>query len=250
MKKFVALFVMFCALQGNAQTNCLRTTTSIEGSSFKQFGFSEKIYWRRRLNGENKPKTVYNFCSIYKLDSIWGIGLYGLDIDLMSEQFEKRGENKFRYWNKIRMGFSFMFEKNPRNPPLPAEGICDYINGEIYLNYLHLPHKVRGDRNIKFRRGSFMLFFSATPSKRFEGYLKCKPFGRAWIKPYFKQEYSIKHIGICAEVELNPKGYNKTKTESSKDLYRGFTIFGGPDYNLNNKTYSFSIGIKYDGRNH
>jgi len=247
--KWVALFfVMFCVLQGNAQNIFFRSTSKVEYS--EQINFNQTIYWRKHFNKESGLKTIYNLNSIYKTDSLFGILVYGIDIDMMSDRFEKNKGNTFRYWNKIRMGFGLMFEKNPYNPPFPIETAYNYINAEIYLNYLHLPHSARGDRTTKSRRGSFMIFLLATPSKRFEGYLKIKPFGRVWIKPYFKQEYSIKHISICTEIELNQIGYNKTKAESSKDLYRGFTISCGPEYNLNSKNIYFYLGIKYEGRNH
>ncbi|MFZ2072423.1 MAG: hypothetical protein WA101_03270 [Minisyncoccia bacterium] len=247
MKKIFVLLVMFVALQGNAQTNCFKTTTLIEGSSFKQFSFIEKISWRRRLNRDSQPKTVYNFSSIYKLDSIWGIGLYGLDIDLMSEKFEKKSGNNFRYQNKMRLGFVVMLEKN-----IYYKAPYDFIypNAELYLSYLHLPHKARGDRNTKTRKGSVMIFGSITPTRRISTYIKFKPFGKAWIGLSFKQRFPIPKIGLFAEIELNKRGYDKTKTESSKDLYRGFTIFGGPDYDIKGQSYSFFLGIKYEGRNH
>jgi len=248
MKKIIVLLVMFSALQGNAQNIFLRSSTKVEYS--EQISFDQTIYWRKHFSKESMPKTVYNFHSIYKKDSLLGILLYGIDIDMMSDKFEKSKGNSFRYWNKIRMGFGLMLERNPYNPPFPIETAYNYINAEIYLSYLHLPRSSRGDRNTKSRRGSFALFLLATPSKRFEGYLKFKPFGRAWIKPYFKQEYSIKHIGICTEIELNQRGYDKTKSESSKDIYKGFTIFCGPEYNLDSKNIYFYAGIKYDGRNH
>lgn len=250
MKKIIVLLVMFCALQGNAQNIFLRSSSSIEISTSKQINFAETVYWQRRFNRESQPKTAYHSFSVYKLDSVWGIGIYGLDIDMMSEKFDKRRANSFRYWNKMRMGFSLMLEANPRYFPLPMEEAYNYINGELYFSYLHLPRLSRGDRMTKSRRGSFMIFLSATPSQRFEGYLKFKPLGRIWIKSYFKQEYSIRRIGLCAEVELNQRGFDKTKTESSKDLYRGFIIWGGPEYNLNTGSVSFYLGIKYEGRNH
>lgn len=251
MKKlFVALFVMLCALQGNAQNIFFRTSSSIEGSTPKQINFAETVYWQRRFNRESQPKTAYYFVSIYKLDSVVGVQIYGLDIDMMSDKFDKRRANSFRYWNKMRMGFSLMLEANPRHFPLPIETAYEYINAELYFSYLHLPRLSRGDRMTKSRRGSFVVFLSATPSQRFEGYLKFKPLGRAWIKSYFKQEYSIRHVSLCAEIELNSRGFDKTKTESSKDLYRGFTIFVGPEYNLNANSVSFHLGIKYEGRNH
>jgi len=247
MKKFVALFVMFCALQGSAQTNCFRTTTSIEGSSFKQFSFSEKIYWRKKFNKENQPKTVYNFNSIYKLDSVWGLGIYGLDIDLMSEKFEKNSENSFRYRNKMRLGFVIMLEKN-----IYYKASYDFIypNAKLYISYLHLPCKARGDRNTKNRQGSVMVYGSMTPTRRILAYAKFKPFGNVWIGLSFKQRFPVPKIGLFTEIQFNKRGYDKTKTESSKDLYRGFTIFCGSDYDIKGHNYSFSIGIKYDGRNH
>jgi hypothetical protein len=269
MKKIVILFVMLvCALQSNAQT-LLRSSTTLEGTSFSttpdftetsylsRTNVDQTIYWRKRYNRDSQEKSVYNFHSIYKRDSILGIRLYGIDIDMMSEKFEKRKANTFRYWNKIRLGFSLMIEGNPKHEMYPIEEFYYYIDAEIYFSYLHLPKSARGDRETKARRGAYMLFIMANSSQRMDSYylkmdayFKVKPFQNVWLNLYYHQEYLVQRVSILAEVELNKRGYDKTKVESSKDLYRGITIFGGPEMNVDTKQISLRLGMKCDLRNH
>ena len=272
MKKLVLLFVvLLCALQGNAQL--LRSSTLIETSVFAvtpdfvnpnyldHTNIDQTIYWRRRYNGDSQEKTVYNFHSIFKRDSIIGVRVYGIDVDMMTDVFEKQGANSFRYWNKLRMGFTLILQKNPKLPDYPSDQFYNYINGEMYLSYLHLLRGARGDRMTKSRRGSFMAFFLITPTFRIDIHCKIN-LGSVWMKGYYNQEYgniwekeywsSINRprVGLCAEWETNPRGYDKTKVHSSKDLYRGFTLVFGPEYDLHTKEISLRVGMKWDLRNH
>ncbi len=272
MKKLVCLLVMLsCALLGNAQH--LRSSTLFESSAFAttasfdspnyldHTNIDQTIYWRRKYNGDSQEKTVYNLHSIFKRDSIIGMRVYGIDIDMMTDVFEKKGANMFRYWNKLRLGFTLILQKNPKLPDYPSDQFYNYLNGEIYLSYLHLPRIARGDRMTKSRRGSFMLFFLLTPTFRMDAHMKVN-FGGVWMKGYYYQEYgnifatryweSINRprIGLCAEWETNKRGYDKTKVHSSKDIYRGFTLVFGPEYNLHSSEISLRLGMKWDLRNH
>jgi len=260
MKKLViVLVVLLCALQSNAQA--LRSSTLIETSPYAfstgenepgyldRTSMDQTIYWRQKFNAESQAKTIYHLQSIFKRDSMIGVRLYGMDIDMMSDAFEKKGANRFRYWNKLRLGFTLILEKNRHRPDYPLEEFYNYLDGEFYIHYLHLSQSTRGDRTTRFRRGSFAIFLLATPSRRIDAYVKVNV-GGVWLKPYYFQEYGIPRVGFCAEWETNPKGYSKTKCHSSKDLYRGVTLIGGTEMNLDTRQISLRLGVKLDMRNH
>jgi len=269
MKKLVFLLVMLvCALQGNAQL-LLRTTFTGDisaislGSDFKNPSYGEKpdleesFFYRKRYNREDREKTVYNLFSVYKRNAVVGSCIYGLDIDMMSENFERSKPNTFRYWNKIRMGFKLLVETNPGYKNLPLIG---YLNAEFYGSYLHLPHSARGDQTTKERKGSFMLFLLTTPSSftqffetnsltKFLGYMKYNA-GSVWIKAYWRQGQTVGYTGMQAEWEINPKGYGGNKVESSKDTYRGITLFGGLEYQVQPNRISMTLGVYITSENH
>lgn len=261
MKKIALLVLLFGALQSNAQT-LIKSSTSIEGGVFslgfdlhdKTYGdrlnIDQTIYWRRRYSDESKEKTVYNFNSLYKRDSIIGVCLYGIDIDMMAEAFETRKANTFRYWNKLRLGGALLLEKNPKWPDYSLEECYNYFNAEIYISYQHIPHSARGDRTTKVRRGSYMFFALATPTKKFDVYFKVKPIGSTWVKCYYYREYDMSRVGISFEIEAKARGYDKIIVASSKDAYRGPTFILGPEYNLNTSQITLRLGIKWDLRNH
>jgi hypothetical protein len=249
-------------LQGSAQF-LLRTTSGVDFSAISlddnftntRFGermnIDESMYYRNRYNGRDKEKTIYNIFSAYKRSEVIGMCPYGMDIDLMSEQSEKRKLNTFRYWNKIRLGFKFLIETNPK---YSAESILDYIDGEICFSYLHLPHDARGDQTTKARKGSFMMFIMATPSERGIAYMKYNV-GSTWIKVYYRKEKRNLHeledaAGITAEVEVNRNGYNRSLVQSSRDIYRGWTLFGGPEYNMKLSRIFLNVGILITTENH
>lgn len=255
------LVMLVCVLPSNAQI-LIKSSTLVEGdavssnydfndfSSFQQTTIDQTIYWRQRYNRDNREKTVYNFHSIYKRNSMIGARLYGIDIDVMAENFEKPKANTFRYWNKIRLGFDLIVEADPNEKPYPLDESYGYLDAEMYVRYLHLPHSARGDNRTKYRKGSFEFFFLITPYQRMTSYFKVKPIGSTWLKFYYHQEYQIQNAGICAEVEVNPRGYGNVIVGSSKDSYRGFTIIGGPEINLKTNQISLYLGIKLDLRNH
>jgi len=278
----IVMLLVIVALPGKAQM-LVRTSSEIKispvsfeprSSSLEYFGrnnFSQTIYWRKRYRtvnleyGEGQAeKTVYNFHSVYFRDSLWGATLYGLDIDLMAEHFEKKKANKFRYWNKLRLGGVILLEVNPKAKAMPLEDSWRYLDMEFYFNYLHIPQRARGDRTTKFRRNSFGLHIALATTGRLSGYLKYKALGNCWLKLSGQDEcfatrfglivddyeYYKPKFGLLAEVELNRNGFDKTKVESSKDLYRGWAITFGPELNLQSNFISFYLGIKYDFRNH
>ena len=265
---FVVLFVAYCVLQSSAQlllrTNSVADISAISlGTNLKNPSYGERLsleesfFYRKRFNREDREKTVYNIFTIYKKNAVVGFCPYGIDIDMMSENFERSKPNTFRYRNKIRMGFKLLFETDPGYPDLP---LLYYLNAEFYGSYLHLPHSARGDQTTKARKGSFMAFMLVTPgssndffvtnaSTKFLGYMKYNV-GSAWIKAYLRQGGSITYTGLYAEFELNPKGYGKNKVESSKDTYRGITLFGGPEYQIQINRISINFGISLTTENH
>ena len=54
------------------------------------------------------------------------------------------------------MGFALIVEADPYAQQYPLEEVYRYLNGEMYISYLHLPQSARGDHTIKYRKGSFM----------------------------------------------------------------------------------------------
>jgi len=256
MKKIFVILVMFVALQGNAQmlfesstlmkTSIIYTNpSSKEISYFKRNEINETFYWRKKYNKESQHKSVYNFSSLYKRDSVIGLRLYGMDIDLMSEKFDKRKANNFRQWNHLRLGFALLAESYNT-----GKTTYEYPDGEIYLSFVHIPPKARGDKTTKSHKNSFEMFILASPLKRFDGYLKYKPFGNVWLKTYYHQERFIPRVGVSVEIETNKNGFKHSNVESSKDIYKGLTFCVSPEIDLKSNRISLSVGIKYDYINH
>jgi len=258
----IVFLVVFFFLNANSQT-LLRTNSAFDfsaisvNSGFNNFNyadvinFEESIYYRRKYNKESKIKCSYFIFTLYKKNSSIGICPYGIDFDLMSEHFKKNKANTFRYWNKMRMGLKFVFDKKINSPEIK---LFDFIAPELYFSYLHLPHSSRGDLTTKARKGSFMFFLMVAPLKRSLVYTKFNV-GSAWIKPYFKQEsirfYNMENsAGLNVEFEINKNGYNKSCVQSSRDIYRGITVFGGPEYNLSQSRIFMNIGVSITTENH
>ncbi len=141
----IAFLILICIPPLFSQVH-IRSSTLIEGSvlSVSPFDFrvpypdrpiiDQSLYWRPKNIPNGYEKTFYNMHSVYLRDSMIGIGLFGIDYDLMNNTFKKRGPNFFRYWNKLRMGFLFMLEKNYNHPWYPKGERYNYINGEVYLS--------------------------------------------------------------------------------------------------------------------
>lgn len=249
-------------LQVSAQlllrTNSVGEFSAISmGSDLKNFNYGERInveesmYYRSRYGNDDKEKTVYNVFSIFKRDEVLGICPYGMDIDILSEKFEKNRANTFRYWNKIRMGYKFIFETDLNDT---NQSFINFLKGEVYMSFLHLPRSARGDQTTKARKGSFMIFGSVTPMQRVYAYMKFNV-GYAWIKPYYSQDQSFLSgweykAGLNVEVEVNKNGYDHSIVQSSRDVYRGLTVFGGPEYNIELKRIFLNIGVSVTTENH
>ncbi|PKP23032.1 MAG: hypothetical protein CVU05_01255 [Bacteroidetes bacterium HGW-Bacteroidetes-21] len=217
---------------------------------FYRAEFEQKIFWRTMFNEKDQEKTVYHFHSVYKLDSIIGAVIYGIDIDMLGAAFKKQGPNRFRYWNKLRLGMALLAEANPEWDPIPAEKFYDYLNAMVYISFLHLPSKARGDQTTKARRGSYMLYAMMTPSQRQEFFLKFKPVGSTWVKFNYFKEFNEVWAGAGVEVEVNPNGYDNSVTHSSKDVYRGLTIMAGTWMNTSSQELSLRVGLKWNMCNH
>jgi len=217
----------------------------------ERYNFEESIFYRKRYGSGDKEKTVYNTFSAFKRDALVGFSPWGMDVDILSEKFEKCKGNTFRYWNKIRMGFDFIIEKDLNDS---AKSFINYIKGKVFFSYLHLNRGARGDQTTKARKGSFMMYLSVTPLQRNYFYMKYNV-GSAWIKTYYTQDHSFLNgweyaTGISAEFEINRNGYNHSIVESSKDVYRGVTLFGGPEYNIKLNRIFVNLGISVTTENH
>jgi hypothetical protein len=256
-----ALFILLSISTVLSQVH-IKSTTLLEGAifSFKPFDwkipkperpvFEESIFWRPKNLPNGSEKTFYHMHSIYLRDSIIGIRMYGIDFDLMNNSFRKKGPNFFRYWNTLRMGFSLMLEKNYDHPYYAKGQRYNYFNGEVYLSFLHIPHAARGDQTTRARVGSWGFFLLATPSQKYDAWLKIYPFTSTWLKFYYTRDYDINRIGTCAEIELFYMGYDKSIVHSSKDQYKGITLIGGIEYNMDSSKPLVRFGIKLDLRNH
>ncbi|MBU0627446.1 hypothetical protein KKH82_08840, partial [Patescibacteria group bacterium] len=249
--------VAICTLQGSAQlllrTNSIADISAISVGTPQSISFGqstnleESFYYRQRYDKNGLEKSRYNIFSMYKRGEMLGFCPYGKEIDLMNENFEKSKGNTFRYWNKIRMGMKILVEESAYERA--TEELWYYLDGEVYLSYLHLPRTARGDQTTRVRKGSFMISVLATPSRRFLGYMKYNV-GSTWIKTYYRQENYISYVGIYIEIEINKKGYNRSLVASSRDIYRGITLFGGPEYNLTQSQISLNLGISITTENH
>ena len=264
MKKIFSVlsFFLFINLQTTAQC-FLRTNSVAEISGFSlgaenfdlgyvdRFSLEESFYYRKGYNKDCKEKTMYNIFSLYMRNQVFGLCPYGLDFDVLSERSEKSRGNTFRYWNKIRMGFKLLVEVNPK---ISALSPIDFLDGEIYFSYLHLPHGARGDQTTKARKGSFHFFILATPSQRGLAYMKFNV-GSVWIKTYYRQgKFNFREFeyttGLTTEIEINKNGYNRSLVSSSRDVYRGITLIFGTEYNIKWNRVFANFGIMITTENH
>lgn len=235
-----------------AEISAISTGTDLKNKEFgERFNLEESLYYRSRYNGQSKEKSHYNIFSVYKRNSHFGICPYGIDVDIMSEKFEKNRANTFRQWNKIRMGFKLLLENDLNDSDQYG---WDYLDGEMFFSYLHLPRTARGDQTTKARKGSFMMYLQICPSMRGTAYMKLNV-GSVWIKTYYRQEKNYlkeldNSVGLNIEIEINRNGYNRSIVESSRDVYRGVTLIIGPEYNLKFQRIFLNIGISLTTENH
>jgi hypothetical protein len=266
-RRFILPFSVFLLLSGILAAPAYAqlyvfTSTTAEGSlmSFSPFQFNvpypfrpfaeQSLYWRGKNAPNNFEKTFYNVHSVYLRDSMMGIRVYGIDFDMLHEAFQRKKTNNFRYWNKMRMGFSLMLEKNYKHPPFPKGRQYEYINAEVFISYMHIPHKSRGDQSTKARIGTWMIMILAMPSQKYDVFLKIRPFASSWLKMYYTQEYEIKYYGLSAEYELNKMGYDNSKTHSSKEIYKGLLVMASFESSPDLARRFIRAGIKFNFRNH
>ena len=103
---------------------------------------------------------------------------------------------------------------------------------------------------ISNRKGTWGILFWADVKQRMLVDLHIKTAAYVLINFRYKKYYSGKKIAFLTEIQLNRNGFKKTAVESSKDMYKGFSIVIGPEYNITKQFYMLDLGIKYNYRNH
>lgn len=261
IKKYVFL-LLICSPVSFLYAQTIRSVTDLETSAINfnpktsQFNylapirFEEKLFWRKRYNKENQEKDSYYYHSIYFKDSVIGLKYFGFEFNFLHEQFDKTWLNVFRKWNSIRMGFSLSVEYKPFKTLYPINQSYEYLNAELYLKYYHIPKSTRGDRTTKYTRGAWGFLVNLEYFGRIVIDFKAKPFSYVWLHARYKKDFDEKYVSFLVEFEINSRGYDVRKVESTKDLYNGITLFLGPEYNLDNQNYALNLGLKMDFRNH
>jgi len=211
--------------------------------------FEQGLFWQKRYKEFGHKKFMYNYHSVYKRENLYGICVYGLDVDMISEEFKGNGANKFRYWNKLRFGFKVLAEKNINEGPIALKNIVSYLNEEFYINYLHLPQKARGDLMTKYRKHSYMIFITAIPDQKMIFQVSYKALEYVWFKAYYRKEFHIVHEGLSLEFEINKRGYDHSIVKYTHDTYKGWSFIFGQEITNSTNSISFYIGAKFNFRN-
>ncbi len=261
MKQFVIILILlFCTNLIFAQLYIVSTSElqyspfSIENNLLKTSfnnitNFEQSIFWQKKYSEFGQKKFMYNYHSIYKRENLFGICIYGMDIDMISENFERNKANTFRYWNKLRFGFKVLFEKESKYKPIVLKSVFSYLNEEFYASYLHIPKKARGDLMTKNRKHSFMLFVDVIPSQKLIFQISYKALEYVWLKPYIRKEFSVLHEGLSIEFEINKRGYDHSLVKYTHDTYKGWSFIFGQEYTNSSSNISFFIGTKFNFRN-
>lgn len=211
--------------------------------------FEQSIFWQKKYSEIGQKKFMYNFHSIYKRENLYGICIYGMDIDMISEDFVRNKANTFRYWNKLRCGFKVLFENEYVYKPIALKNIFSYLNEEFYASYLHLPKKARGDLMTKYRKRSLMLVVNAIPSQKLIFQISYKALEYVWFKTYVRKEFGVLHEGLSIEFEINKRGYDRSLVKYTHDTYKGWSFIFGQEYTNSTSSISFFVGTKFNFRN-
>ena len=103
--------------------------------------FEHSFYWKKRVDNSGKEKDAYLSHSLYYRDSIIGVRLVGFNFRLFHEKFSTGKMNFFRYWNRIRLGFSFMLEKNYFHSYYSSDDYYKYLNVDFFVRYLYISRR-------------------------------------------------------------------------------------------------------------
>jgi len=265
---YLIIVILLLSLNSFAQT--IRSETYIEGSPVSYYSntdpenikpnkvsfldelnFEEKLYWRKRYDKEGQEKDSYWFHSVYLKDSMLGAKLIGIDFNFLHEKFEKNSWNKFRQWNCMRAGAALSIEYNPYEDLYPINESFKYINANIYFKFMHISKSSRGDKHTKYRRGTWGLELYRDLRKRTTILLRIKPLNFVWVNLRYKRNiYNEDYYALLFEWELNANGYNNCKVANTKDLYKGLSVFAGPEYNTTIQSFLLNIGLHFSYRNH
>ena len=261
--KILWIFLFFVLLKPFALAQNVRSITQLENAFvshypdadeylfFGDLNFEQSLMYRKRYNSSGKGTDSYYFNSLYFKDSIAGFKYLGYEFNLMHDPFEdSRILNVFRKWNIIRLGGALSVEYNPHNA-FPDD-YFDYLNANIYIRYFHIKKSARGDKTTKHTRGSWGFLANGEFKGRFSFDLQYKPFAYLWLHGRYKKDMvqNDQKYAFLFEFELNKYGYKKNRTESSKDIYNGLTLYFGPEINITHNSYSINLGLKMDFRNH
>jgi len=209
----------------------------------------QNIYWQKSYKEQGQKKFMYTTHSVKYYNNNYNIGLYGIDVDMMSEDFEKNWANNFRYWNKLRFGFKILIQNNPDVQKFKIKNTLNYLNEEFYISLLHIPKKARGDLMTKYRKKSFGLYVDAIPDQKSYIQLAYKAFEYVWFKVYYKKEFGVLYQGVFSEFEINKRGYDNSIVKYTHDSYKGVSFIIGNEYNNSNKYIFLYLGFKFCYRN-
>jgi hypothetical protein len=213
--------------------------------------FDQTFHWKKRTNNFGEEKDAYLYHSIFYRDSIVGVRLVGFNFRLFHEKFDKGKLNFFRYWNRIKMGFSMILQKNYITPYYEQNDFTKYLNFDFFIMYRYISKDSRGDAKTLYRKWTWSILFYSDFDNRIYSTFTIKPFGFAWIRVQYERLYlKRQNIGFTVDVALNRNGYSRSLVTSTKDSYKGIRLFAGPFYDIDSKSWAFNVGIRYDYRNH
>ena len=221
---------------------------------------NESFFWRKKYNADAVEKDAYFFHSLYVRDMGVGLRIFGMDFNPFYNRYLSYKFNQILRKNKLRFRFSLMMEyyfdddyfvkgKNDRLFSKP-ETYYNMINTDVVIFYTHISKTSRGGSKTKERKGTWGIFFWTDIKKRMVIDLHIQTGAYVLIKFRYKKYYSGKRIAFLTELQLSKNGFKKTTTESSKDMYKGFSMVFGPEYNMTYEQYMFTLGLKYSYRNH
>jgi len=254
-------FILSCfCLSANGQTirsvsqlevSPIGINPSLSTSSYLNYLYGEQtLMYRRRFNNDHIEKDSYWFNSIYYKDSLVGLKFLGFEFNFLHEKPESKWLSKFRYWNRLRIGFSLNTEYKLGQTWYTGEDILYYFNSSIYVDFLHICKSSRCDKTTRFRRGNWGFHAEMEYSLRWLGDLYIKPFSFAILHFRYRKAFTGTYAGLLLEWQFNRNAYDNCAVEATKDQYNGFTLIAGLEYRHQPQLIMFTLGGKLDLRNH